>query len=54
MASTNRQYKDSAKFTFGGIVGIIILTFLMLLTSCSITKTTEKCDKEKKECCSKK
>ena len=38
MASTNRQYKDSARFTFGGMVGIIILTLLMLLTSCS-TKT---------------
>ena len=34
MASSNRQYKDSAKFTFGGIIGIIILTLLMLLTSC--------------------
>ena len=34
MASTNRQYKDSARFTFGGIIGIIILTLLMLLTSC--------------------
>ena len=34
MASTNRQYKDSARFTFGSIIGIIILTLLMLLTSC--------------------
>ena len=34
MASTNRQYKDSARFMFGGIIGIIILTLLMLLTSC--------------------
>jgi len=34
MANTNRQYKDSAKFTFGGIIGIILLVFLMLLTSC--------------------
>jgi len=34
MASSNRQYKDSAKFTFGGIIGIIVLTLLMLLTSC--------------------
>ena len=38
MASTNRQYKDSEKFTFGSIVGIIILTLLIKLTSCS-TKT---------------
>ena len=55
MASTNRQYKDSARFTFGGIIGIIILTLLMLLGSCATThetskdcckskKTTEKCD----------
>jgi len=34
MANTNRQYKDSARFTFGGMIGIIILTLLMLLTSC--------------------
>jgi len=34
MASTNRQYKDSARLTFGSIMGIIILTLLMLLTSC--------------------
>ena len=34
MASTNRQYKDSARFTFGGIIGIIILILLMMLTSC--------------------
>ena len=34
MASSNRQYKDSARFTFGGIIGIIILILLMMLTSC--------------------
>jgi len=34
MASTNRQYKDSAKFTLGGMIGIIILLLLMMLTSC--------------------
>ena len=34
MASTNRQYKDSARFTFGCIIGIIILILLMMLTSC--------------------
>ena len=33
MANTNRQYKDSAKLTFGGIIGIIFLTLVMLLTS---------------------
>ena len=54
MASSNRQYKDSARFTFSGIIGIIVLIGLMLLSSCSVTKTTEKYDKEKKECCSKK
>ncbi len=31
------------------------LLILILLASCGVTKTTEKCDtKEKKECCSKK
>ena len=35
MANTNRQYKDSARFTFGGIVGIIVLVIFMLLTSCT-------------------
>jgi hypothetical protein len=37
MANTNRQYKDSARFTFGGMVGIILLIGLMLLTSCTGT-----------------
>ena len=44
MASTNRQYKDSARFTFGGMVGIIILTLLMLLIGCTTTKKC--CEKE--------
>ena len=35
MASTNRQYKDSARFTFGGMIGIVLLIGLMLLTSCT-------------------
>jgi len=37
MASSNRQYKDSAKFTFGGLIGILILLLVMLLTSCDVT-----------------
>ena len=40
MASSNRQYKDSARFTFSGIVGIIILIGLMFLSSCGTTKNT--------------
>jgi len=44
MASTNRQYKDSEKFTFGGMVGIIVLILLMLLGGCTTTKKC--CDKE--------
>tara|TARA_Y100000593_G_scaffold13669_1_gene25494 strand:+ start:527 stop:640 length:114 start_codon:yes stop_codon:yes gene_type:complete len=31
-----------------------LLFILLFLSSCAITQTTEKCDKEKKECCSKK
>jgi len=34
MANSNRQYKDSARFTFGGMVGIILLTLALFLTSC--------------------
>jgi len=32
------------------------LLFILLLfcSACAVTQTTEKCDKEKKECCSKK
>ena len=40
MASSNRQYKDSARFTFSGIICIIVLLFVILLTSCGVTKTT--------------
>ena len=49
------QYKDSTRFAWYGVLGMIITLLLVtLLSSCSIIKTTEKCDKEKKECCSKK
>ena len=52
---TPKQVKDSSQFTWYGVVGMIITLLLVtLLSSCSITKTTEKYDKEKKECCSKK
>jgi len=40
MENMNRQYKDSARFTFGGIIGIVLLTLVMLLSSCGVTKTT--------------
>ena len=31
---TPQQYKDSTRFTFGGIIGIILLTFFMLFSGC--------------------
>jgi len=34
MASSNRQYKDSASFISFSIMGILILLLVMLLTSC--------------------
>jgi len=48
MASTNRQYKDSARFTGYSIIGIIILMIIItLFGGCSTSKPTKKCcDKE--------
>ena len=38
MASTNRQYKDSEKFAWYGVLGmVIILIIVMLLSSCNGT-----------------
>jgi hypothetical protein len=38
---TQKQYKDSARFAWFGVLGmIIILILLAFLSSCSITKTT--------------
>jgi hypothetical protein len=44
--------KNKIKITLVSFTVSFIIAFL--LTSCGVTKTTEKCDKEKKECCSKK
>ena len=48
MASTNRQYKDSARFVAISILGIIALVILMtLFGGCGTTEPTKKCcDKE--------
>ena len=38
---TPKQYKDSARFAWYGVIGMTILLILMtLLSSCSITKET--------------
>jgi hypothetical protein len=53
MASTNRQYKDSARFTGYSIIGIIILLIIMtLLGGCATTNETPKkpCCKTEKKC----
>jgi len=45
---TNKQYQDSAKFAWYGVVGmIILLVFFTLLTGCTTTKESTKkcCDK---------
>ena len=42
---TQKQYEDSAKFAWYGVVGMVILLILFsLLSSCSTTKKC--CDKE--------
>ena len=42
---SNKQYEDSAKFAWYGVVGMVVLLILFsLLSSCSTTKKC--CDKE--------
>ena len=42
---SNKQYEDSAKFAWYGVVGMVILLILFsLLSSCTTTKKC--CDKE--------
>ena len=48
MASTNRQYKDSARFVSISILGIIFLMIIMVLVGCATTQETSK------ECCKSK
>ena len=49
-----RTLKISKEKTWGLFVTSIVSLGIILQVSCGVTKTTEKCDKEKKECCSKK
>ena len=37
-----------------GILIIVFVSLFIMFNSCGVTKTVEKCDTEKKECCSKK
>jgi hypothetical protein len=53
MENTNRQYKDSARFAWYGVVGMVILLILVsLLTGCATTNETPKkpCCKTEKKC----
>ena len=41
---TPQQYRDSSRFAWYGVVGMIILLFLMsLLMGCTTTQSTKKC-----------
>ena len=45
---TQKQYEDSAKFAWYGVVGMVVLLILFsLITGCTTTKKVD-------ECCSKK
>ena len=46
--------KNWTEKSWGLFVMTIISLLMMVHVSCGVTKTTEKCDKDKKECCSKK
>jgi succinate dehydrogenase/fumarate reductase cytochrome b subunit len=46
--------KNLTEKSWGLLVMTILSLVIMFHVSCGITKTTEKCDKDKKECCSKK
>ncbi len=37
-----------------GILIMTLVSLFIMFSSCGVTKTVEKCDTEKKECCSKK
>ena len=46
---TQKQYEDSAKFAWYGIVGMVILLILFsLLNSCTTTKKVDECCKPQK------
>lgn len=46
--------KNLIKKSWNILVITLISLFIVSHVSCGVTKTTEKCDKDKKECCSKK
>ena len=46
---TQKQYEDSAKFAWYGVVGMIVLLILFtLLSSCTTTKKVDECCKSQK------
>ena len=46
---TQKQYEDSAKFAWYGVVGMIILiVILTLFSNCVTTKKVDECCKNKK------
>jgi len=46
---TQKQYEDSAKFAWYGVVGMVILLILFsLLSSCTTTKKVDECCKSQK------
>ena len=46
---TQKQYEDSAKFAWYGVVGMVILLILFtLLSSCTTTKKIDECCKSQK------
>jgi len=46
---TNKQYRDSAKFAWYGVVGMIILIVIAtLFSSCATTKKVDECCKSQK------
>jgi len=46
---TQKQYEDSAKFAWYGVVGMVVLLILFsLLSSCTTTKKVDECCKSQK------
>jgi len=46
---TQKQYEDSARFAWYGVVGMVVLLILFtLLSSCTTTKKVDECCKTEK------
>ncbi len=46
---TQKQYEDSARFAWYGVVGMVVLLILFtLLSSCTTTKKVDECCKSQK------